>query len=216
MTWTWKWNTVCQATRPHELRRFTPSASRRSFTRTAIALASCMTASRSSSGMLRRSSEWARGITSRWPRVAGEMSMNATVRSSSATIVAGASPAAMAQKMQSSLTARQRIQPRRPADRPRRPPARPLYSAAPMTDALAPPTDVLREVVEALAPLRRNPGSEGEREAAEWIARRLGEAGADPRIETEEVGSTFYLPIGVHSALGAAAGVASLLGGRRL
>ncbi|MFL5855362.1 MAG: M28 family peptidase [Solirubrobacteraceae bacterium] len=85
-----------------------------------------------------------------------------------------------------------------------------------MTDALAPTADVLREVVEALAPLRRNPGSEGEREAAEWIARRLGEAGAAARIEAEEVGSTFYLPIGVHSALGAAAGVASLLGARRL
>src|SRR3954453_16001274 len=104
----------------------------------------------------------------------------------------------------------------RPADRLRRPPARPLYSAAPMTDALAPPTDVLREVVEALAPLRRNPGSEGEREAAEGIARRLGGAGADARIEAEEVGSTFYLPIGVHSALSAAVGVASLLGARRL
>jgi len=85
-----------------------------------------------------------------------------------------------------------------------------------MTDALAPPTHVLHEIVETLSPLRRNPGSQGEREAAEWIARRLREAGADARIEAEEVASTFYLPVGVHSALSAAAGAASLLGARRL
>jgi hypothetical protein len=71
-------------------------------------------------------------------------------------------------------------------------------------------------VVERLAPLRRNPGSEGEREAAEWIAQRLRDAGADARIELEDVSSTFYLPIGALSALGALGGVASLLGARRL
>lgn len=76
--------------------------------------------------------------------------------------------------------------------------------------------DVLREVVERLAPLQRNPGSEGEREAAEWIAERLRAAGADARVEAEEVSSTFYLPIGVLSAAGAAGGVAALLGARRL
>jgi hypothetical protein len=76
--------------------------------------------------------------------------------------------------------------------------------------------DVLRDVVERLAPLKRNPGSEGEREAAEWIAARLRAAGADARIEAEEVSSTFYLPIGLLSAVGAAGGVAALLGARRL
>jgi peptidase M28-like protein len=76
--------------------------------------------------------------------------------------------------------------------------------------------DVLREVVERLAPLRRNPGSEGEREAAEWIAERLRAAGADARVEEEEVSSTFYLPVGVLSGIGAAAGAAALLGARRL
>src|SRR3954454_2134674 len=84
-----------------------------------------------------------------------------------------------------------------------------------MTDAVAPPTDLLREVVEALAPLRRNPGSEGEREAAEWIARRLGEAGAAARMEPEELSTTFSRPAAVHSAIAAAAGAASLLGARR-
>jgi hypothetical protein len=76
--------------------------------------------------------------------------------------------------------------------------------------------DVLRDVVERLAPLKRNPGSEGEREAAEWIAARLRAAGADARIEAEEVSSTFYLPIGLLNAVGAAGGVAALLGARRL
>jgi hypothetical protein len=48
--------------------------------------------------------------------------------------------------------------------------------------------DVLREVVETLAPLRRNPGSHGEREAAEWIAERLRAAGADDLLlEAERV-----------------------------
>jgi Peptidase family M28 len=75
--------------------------------------------------------------------------------------------------------------------------------------------EVLREVVERLAPLRRNPGSEGEREAAEWIAQRLRAAGADARIEPEDVSSTFYLPVGALSGLAAAGGIASLLGARR-
>ncbi len=43
----------------------------------------------------------------------------------------------------------------------------------------------LREVVEALAPLERRAGTEGERRAAEWLADRLRTAGArDARVET--------------------------------
>ena len=57
--------------------------------------------SRSSSEISIRSAEWRRGITSAWPRVAGLMSMKATVCSSESTISAGASPATIAQKMQS-------------------------------------------------------------------------------------------------------------------
>ena len=45
-------------------------------------------------------------------------------------------------------------------------------------------TDTLREVVEALAPLRRKAGSPEERQAAEWLAERLRAAGArDVRVE---------------------------------
>ena len=68
----------------------------------------------------------------------------------------------------------------------------------------------LREIIAALAPIERPPGSEGEREAAEWIAARLHELGADARVETERAHPTFHWPIGLLSAVGAAAGVAAL------
>ena len=46
--------------------------------------------------------------------------------------------------------------------------------------------ETLREVVEALAPLEREAGSAGEREAAEWLAARFESAGAPARVEEEE------------------------------
>src|SRR4051794_33564263 len=57
--------------------------------------------SRSSSAISNRSAECVRGTTSAWPRVAGFMSMNATVCSSESTICAGTSPATIPQKRQS-------------------------------------------------------------------------------------------------------------------
>ncbi len=65
--------------------------------------------------------------------------------------------------------------------------------------AVAPPTDssaevvsapreeaILREVVEALAPLDRRAGSDGEREAAQWLRERLGHADCEVQIEEAE------------------------------
>src|SRR3954454_17533936 len=101
MTCTWKWKTVCQAALPHEFRRFTPSASSRSFARRASFWAIRAHASRSSAGTSSRSVLCSRGITSRCPLVAGLMSMNATVRSSSSTRVDGISPATILQNRQS-------------------------------------------------------------------------------------------------------------------
>ena len=46
--------------------------------------------------------------------------------------------------------------------------------------------ETLREVVEALAPMERLAGSEGEREAADWIAERLDAAGASATVDEEE------------------------------
>src|SRR5919108_5313987 len=101
MTWTWKWKTVCQAARPHELRRLTPSAASRSVTRPASFWAIRAQASRSSCGTSSRSVLCSRGTTSRCPFVAGLMSMKATVRSSSSTRVDGISPATILQNRQS-------------------------------------------------------------------------------------------------------------------
>ena len=69
--------------------------------------------------------------------------------------------------------------------------------------------------IEHLARLDRPPCSEGEREAAEWIAARLGELGCDARVEPEHVHGTFTWPLGVLAAIGAAGGLAALRGRRR-
>jgi acetylornithine deacetylase/succinyl-diaminopimelate desuccinylase-like protein len=70
--------------------------------------------------------------------------------------------------------------------------------------------DTLREVVEALAPLEREAGSEGEREAAEWLAARFENAGAPARIDEEEFLDGYADQLARLSAAGAAAGLAGL------
>ena len=72
------------------------------------------------------------------------------------------------------------------------------------------PEATLREVVEALAPIERLAGSEGEREASEWIAARLGEAGLEARVEEERFYDGFAAQIATLSAAAAAAGLAAL------
>src|SRR3954464_5818722 len=81
--------------------RLMPSAPRRSRARVAPRGAAAATAARSSASIAPRSGAWRRGTTRAWPRVAGLMSMNATVRSSSATIAPGISPATILQNRQS-------------------------------------------------------------------------------------------------------------------
>jgi hypothetical protein len=72
----------------------------------------------------------------------------------------------------------------------------------------------LREVIETLAAIERPPCSPGERQAAEWLARRLEQAGCEIALE-EEPAWDGYLPTA--AALGgvAAAGALLALGGRR-
>ncbi|HEX2232627.1 MAG TPA: M28 family peptidase [Thermoleophilaceae bacterium] len=70
--------------------------------------------------------------------------------------------------------------------------------------------------MERLASLERAPCSPGEREAAEWIAERLREAGCRVRIESERVHGSFQWPLGVLAAAAAAGGIAALRGRRTL
>jgi hypothetical protein len=79
----------------------------------------------------------------------------------------------------------------------------------------AAPGATLREVAERLAGIDRTPCSEGEREAAVWLASRLRAAGvADVALEDEPSWGTFHPQV---TALGAAGVLSSLLAiaGRR-
>src|SRR3954470_16921145 len=114
----------------------------------------CATAARSAGSISSRSRAWVRGTTSAWPRVAGLMSMNETVRSSCATIVAGISPATILQKRQSGSVADMAgtIAAHR-------------YAGLQMPDVTE---QALHADVAALAALDRLPCSAGEAEAAAW------------------------------------------------
>ncbi len=73
----------------------------------------------------------------------------------------------------------------------------------------------LREVVEALAPIEREAGSAGEREAAEWLADRLRTAGARVQIDEEEFLDGYADLVARLSAAGVVSGVAALSGRAR-
>ena len=77
--------------------------------------------------------------------------------------------------------------------------------------------ETLREVVEALAPIERAAGSEGERQAAAWIADRLSAAGASARVEEASFRGDFAGVIAALAGAGAIAGAAASTGaGRKL
>ena len=83
-------------------------------------------------------------------------------------------------------------------------------NAAMTAQAAKTPEATLREVVEALAPMERLAGTEGEREAAEWIAERLKAAGADARVEEETYQDGFAGRLAALAAGASAAGVAGM------
>lgn len=83
-------------------------------------------------------------------------------------------------------------------------------NAALTADAARTDEATLREVVEALAPIERLAGSEGEREAAEWIRERLRAAGVEARVEEESYRDGFADHIAGMTAVSAAAGIAAL------
>jgi hypothetical protein len=85
-------------------------------------------------------------------------------------------------------------------------------TAAPET--LPPDEARLRRDVEDLSAIHRPSASPGEREAAEWLVARLAEHGAEARIEVEDGHGTYWWPLGLASAAGALAGLATLRGHR--
>jgi hypothetical protein len=74
----------------------------------------------------------------------------------------------------------------------------------------------LRGEVEALSAIHRPTASEGEREAAGWVASRLRGAGAPAGLEEEDSNGGYWWPLGLTAAAGVVAGIAALRGRRAL
>jgi hypothetical protein len=74
----------------------------------------------------------------------------------------------------------------------------------------------LRELLEELQQIVRPSASPGERRAAEWLVERLAERGAQARIEAAPAHGTYWWPLGIGAALGAAGALAALRGRRML
>src|SRR3954452_17909552 len=72
----------------------------------------------------------------------------------------------------------------------------------------------LRDDIAHLAAIDRLPCSEGEHEAAEWIAGRLRGSGARVRLDEEPVHGGYFAPVGLLSALDAVGGLAVRRGRR--
>src|ERR1044072_2665137 len=76
--------------------------------------------------------------------------------------------------------------------------------------------DWLRERLEELEAIDRPSASEGERRAAEWLARRSPRRGARARAGAGPRHGTYWWPLGIGAALGAFGAVAALRGRRLL
>jgi hypothetical protein len=74
--------------------------------------------------------------------------------------------------------------------------------------------DLLRTQLEELERIERPSASDGERRAAEWLVERFAESGAEARIEAVPAHGTYWWPLGIGAALGAAGAVAALRGHR--
>ena len=75
----------------------------------------------------------------------------------------------------------------------------------------------LRDVIYTLADIHRPSASEGERQAAEWIAARLRDVGCPVRVDEEYAHGSYWWPVGLMSAAGVASGLLALrsIGRRR-
>lgn len=73
----------------------------------------------------------------------------------------------------------------------------------------------LESALHHLAAIERPSASEGERQAAEWIAARLAQLGCSARVEQERAHGTYWWPLGLAAAAGAVGGVLAARGRRR-
>jgi acetylornithine deacetylase/succinyl-diaminopimelate desuccinylase-like protein len=74
---------------------------------------------------------------------------------------------------------------------------------------------LIEEAVRTLAEIERPSASDGERRAADWIARRLGELGAGARVEEERAHGGFWWPVGLANAATGLAAMRALRQRRR-
>jgi hypothetical protein len=72
------------------------------------------------------------------------------------------------------------------------------------------------EAIRHLASIHRPSASEGEREAAGWIAQRFRDLGLDARVEAEEAHGTYWWPLGILNAVSMAGAALGGLAGRAL
>jgi hypothetical protein len=68
----------------------------------------------------------------------------------------------------------------------------------------------LEHAIRHLAAIDRPSASEGEREAAEWIAETLRGLGCEARVEAEDAHGTYWWPLGVLTAMAGMAGLRAL------
>jgi Peptidase family M28 len=95
--------------------------------------------------------------------------------------------------------------------------ARPAAAESTIAERLgAPDQGRLRGLLEELERIHRPSASAGERRAAEWLVERFAELGAEARIEAAPAHGTYWWPLGVGAALGAAGALAALRGRRLL
>jgi len=73
-----------------------------------------------------------------------------------------------------------------------------------------------RELLDELCAIPRETATEGEQQAAQWIAGRLAEEGAAARLEEEPSNGGYWWPLGVAAGAGLAAGLAAQRGRRVL
>jgi hypothetical protein len=91
-------------------------------------------------------------------------------------------------------------------------------STTPPTEISLPQPDQawLGDLLSEISAIERPSASAGERRAAEWIASRFAELGANARIDSERAHGTYWWPLGIGAAASVAANVAALRGHRLL